>query len=450
MIVKNEEKNIEKALTWGRDFMYEQIVVDTGSTDRTPEMAKELGAKVFFYQWEDDFAAAKNYAIDQAGGEWIVFMDADEYPAPGDEKKIPALLEQIQNKDFDGIYTGCQQIDEEGNIASSGTQVRIFRNRPDIRYRRRIHEQLVSTKGRKLRLGDAAADISIFHTGYQEAAMKEKRRDGRNKRLILAELTADPSNTEMMGYMGDEYFGEGDLEEAKNWYFRAIQGLNQELLDNDQRSASTFTKLLLILTGEGRSGEASETPSSCREAQGRGEDPLLQWKEAEPVYKQAVKALPGEGDFDYVAALYFYRENRFGEAAEYIERALGKLEQFGCANRAMYLSANLPSAYNLLIKCLYETGQREKCVNQAVSYLKYMPEDMAALSWLLKALAVPPLTTGGMEQILLFLGKLYDFSGLRAKLLVTRCAKAAGCGELGSYMEQRLFTREERTALGIR
>ena len=67
MIVKNEEENIERALSWGKDIMYEQIVVDTGSTDRTVEIAERLGAKVYHFEWIDDFAAAKNYAIEQIG-----------------------------------------------------------------------------------------------------------------------------------------------------------------------------------------------------------------------------------------------------------------------------------------------------------------------------------------------------------------------------------------------
>ena len=63
MIVKNEEANIEKALSWGRGILWEQIVVDTGSTDRTVELAEAMGAKIYHFDWIDDFAAAKNYAI---------------------------------------------------------------------------------------------------------------------------------------------------------------------------------------------------------------------------------------------------------------------------------------------------------------------------------------------------------------------------------------------------
>ena len=71
LIVKNEESNIERALSWGKDIMWEQIVVDTGSTDRTVELAKKAGAKIFSFPWTDDFAAAKNYALEQAKGDWI-------------------------------------------------------------------------------------------------------------------------------------------------------------------------------------------------------------------------------------------------------------------------------------------------------------------------------------------------------------------------------------------
>ena len=94
MIVKNEETNIERALSWGKDIVYEQIVVDTGSTDRTVELARAMGAKVYDFEWIDDFAAAKNYAISKASGEWIAFLDADEYFPSGRSRKADAAAKQ--------------------------------------------------------------------------------------------------------------------------------------------------------------------------------------------------------------------------------------------------------------------------------------------------------------------------------------------------------------------
>ena len=108
MIVKNEEKNIERALSWGREIVCEQIVVDTGSTDRTVELASAMVKEggIYHIPWQDDFAAAKNYAISKAKGEWIAFLDADEEFAPGDEKKLLKLLESLEDTGVMAIGTG--------------------------------------------------------------------------------------------------------------------------------------------------------------------------------------------------------------------------------------------------------------------------------------------------------------------------------------------------------
>ena len=83
MIVKNEEKNIRQALSWAKEIAFEQIVVDTGSTDRTAKIAEELGASVYHFRWIDDFAAAKNYAISQAKGERTNCKNASIWKPPG-------------------------------------------------------------------------------------------------------------------------------------------------------------------------------------------------------------------------------------------------------------------------------------------------------------------------------------------------------------------------------
>ena len=95
MIVKNEEKNIERALTWGKKIVCEQIVVDTGSTDRTVEIAERMGAKLFHFEWIDDFAAAKNFALSKAKGNWIAFLDADEYFSDKDALHLLKILETM-------------------------------------------------------------------------------------------------------------------------------------------------------------------------------------------------------------------------------------------------------------------------------------------------------------------------------------------------------------------
>ena len=215
MIVKNEETNIQKALSWGKDIMWEQIVVDTGSTDRTAEIARRMGARVCEFLWINDFAAAKNFAIEQCSGDWIALLDADEYMTAEDVKKLPKIIKDLNKRKLDGLSTSWLQLNDEGEIFASGTQVRFFRNAPDIRYRRRIHEQLEATGGRELRLGDGVKELAIFHTGYQNENLKEKKKGDRNRKLIQEELNAHPNDHEMMGYMGDEYFTDDDKEEAE-------------------------------------------------------------------------------------------------------------------------------------------------------------------------------------------------------------------------------------------
>ena len=126
MIVKNEETNIERALSWGKDIVHEQIVVDTGSTDRTVELARAMGAKVYDFEWIDDFAAAKNYAISKASGEWIAFLDADEYFPPEEAEKLMPLLNQLARTRYYVMLTSWMHVSRDEKIFAGGVQTRIL------------------------------------------------------------------------------------------------------------------------------------------------------------------------------------------------------------------------------------------------------------------------------------------------------------------------------------
>ena len=428
MIVKNEERNIERALSWGKDIMWEQIVVDTGSSDRTIELAEKMGAKVFFLEWPEDFAAAKNYAIGKAEGEWIAFLDADEYMVPEAVKKLKHILEQMPKDQYDGISMGWQQLNDEGKIFASATQVRFFRNISDVRYRRRIHEQLASLSGRELHILDMVRDISILHTGYQSEVSEKKR--GRNKKLILEELEKRPDDYEMMGYMGDEYLGEEDKDKAEMWFRRSIREMPAELKEYDQRSAATFTKLLMIL---------SERKHAV-------------WNDLEGLYMQAVHIFPSEADFDYVAGRFFVLHGQPKEAIGYLELALKKLDTYGCTNKALYLAGNLEDAYDILARCCYETGEAQKCISYTVNYLKYDRYEMKLLHWLLKALFHGDETVLDKEKdemIMGFFSKIYDLASLKDRLFLIKTAQKAGCTGFAGYMIDFFFTLDEQIMLNL-
>lgn len=441
MIVKNEEKNICQALSWGKSMMWEQIVVDTGSTDRTVDIAREMGAKVFFFSWIDDFAAAKNYAVEKAEGDWIAFLDADEYMMPDDVEKMQMVFAQIAEKNFDGISTGWQQLNDRGEISFSGTQVRFFKNHPDIRYRRRIHENLVSLSGRVLRFGDVVQDISIFHTGYQTQSMEKK--SGRNRKLIFEELKDHPDDYEMMGYMGDDYSSSGETEEAKLWYHRSIQHMPSRLDDSDQRSAVTFTTLLSMLAdGLLETGKAI-TKSDHENMR----------QEIEQVYQKAVALLPKEADFDYILGRYLVSAGDAKLGAAYLEKAIEKLEAYGCNNRALLLAANLFHVYDMLSWCYFEIGEQQKCAIYAVNYLKYDKYEMGVLARLIKLL-IPE--TGGStintieyEETLGFFLKLYDHTNLKDLLFLLKAAEGAKRQGFAAFVADRFFTKEQQVQLRL-
>lgn len=429
MIVKNEEKNIERALSWGRLVMWEQIIVDTGSTDRTVELAHQMGAKLYEFPWINDFAAAKNYGIEQCGGDWIAFLDADEYMGAEDVKKLLPIIENLHKRGADGLSVSCKHLDEKGEIFASGTQVRFFRNTPDIRYRRRIHEQLESVSGKELRLGDGVKELSVFHTGYGCESLKEKKSSRRNQMLIQEELKENPCDYEMMGYMGDECLSDGDGKSAKMWYRRAVEYMPPKLRENDQRSAATFTNLLRLLSEE----------------EGNS------WEQLSDIYEKAVEMLPEESDFDYIAGYFFAVRGLNEEAVFYLEEALRKLDIYGYNNKAILLAGNLLGVYELLTKCCLEAGKKEKCAAYAMAYLQNNRYDMAVLTRLLKVL-IPEGQKHTVEEygaVTEFLGKIYDFSLLKDKLMLVKTAETCRMEGLRDFILKNMFTKDEKRLLKL-
>lgn len=356
-------------------------------------------------------------------------MDADEYMEPEDAVKIAKLLERISGEGYDGIFMGCQQIDESGQIFSSGTQMRFFRNSADLRYRRRIHEQLESVTGRELCVGDVTGELSVFHTGYQKKTVKEKKKNERNVRLIQMELQEDPNSYEMMGYMGDEYMDSGENAEAERWYHLAVEHMPANMRSNDQRSAVTLTRLMILLS----------------------EKEKASWSNIEPVYQKAVRLFAEEADFDYVAGHFFASQGQTELAAEYLERSVEKLNTYGYCNKAFFLGANLLEAYELLVRCFYKLGDGQKCMIYGTAYLRHNRYSMGVLCQVLKMLFTNQEQAGEEENqtVLGFFSKLYDFGNLKDRLFLVKAAERAKCQNYADYVAAYLFTVEERRVFGL-
>ena len=254
MIVKNEEKNIEQALTWAKRTAFEQIVVDTGSTDRTIEIAERMGAKVFHFEWVNDFSAAKNFAIEQASGNWIAFLDADEYFTPIDTKKLMIFLKRIMSDphmkaNFHVINTAWTNVDEEGRRMSTQDQERIFRNLPSVRYIGRIHERLGVEKDNIVEVDE----IEIIHTGYSKTALKETGKAERNVKMLRVELQENPDDLNIKSYLADSLKmseDEKDQAEADTLFGEVIDGGDKVIPDLLKKAYLHYIKKILGVAGK--------------------------------------------------------------------------------------------------------------------------------------------------------------------------------------------------------
>lgn len=215
MIVKNEQEFLEDCLKSVQGVVDEIIIVDTGSTDRTLEIAKKYKAQIHHFKWRDDFSLARNESIKYAKGDWILWMDADERLMPESatefkkllrpEKKAVAYLTQIHSLEADGR-----------NYKISGAH-RLFNNHKGICFHGRIHEQVIYSVA-ELKGEERESQIKFLHFGYglQPAARDNKNR--RNHKLLEKMVHDEPNNAYAHFTLAQHYGMTGEQNKALKHY----------------------------------------------------------------------------------------------------------------------------------------------------------------------------------------------------------------------------------------
>ena len=133
MIVKNEEDVLARALTCAKKFADEIIVADTGSTDKTVNIAKSFGSKVYIYEWTDDFSAARNFAFEKATCDYVMWLDADDAISGDNCQKIIALKPLLDKADI-WYMKYATAFDKDGKPTFEYWRERVFRlDRPRTR-----------------------------------------------------------------------------------------------------------------------------------------------------------------------------------------------------------------------------------------------------------------------------------------------------------------------------
>ncbi|MEN6485327.1 MAG: glycosyltransferase [Syntrophobacteraceae bacterium] len=222
MIVRDEEKNLPDCLSAVRTFADEIVVVDTGSGDRTKEVALNYTPNVFGFKWIDDFSAARNRSLALARGRYAMWLDADDrFPA----ESIPRMHElKGQMYGEKAFYFTMENIHGD-RPPTQWLQLRCVPLREDIRFEGRIHEQLFPSVQR-LGLPLIALDILIQHEGYadQGACVGKMRR---NLRILEEELHGGRNDPELHFFLARTYLGLGQEQEAVEAFTRTIQGMER-------------------------------------------------------------------------------------------------------------------------------------------------------------------------------------------------------------------------------
>ncbi|MCL2046637.1 MAG: glycosyltransferase [Oscillospiraceae bacterium] len=415
MIVKNEEKNIEKALSWAKKIAFEQIVVDTGSTDKTVEIAEKMGAKVFHFKWIDDFAAAKNYAIEQATGNWIAFLDADEFFSIENANKVMMYLKKFQSDPQSKEKTlalSCKisNVDDEGKPFAVFAQWRIFRNLPHIRYVGKIHERL-SINGE---YATNIEDITIIHTGYTPSAYMEANKRERNVELLRRELEQNPDNLNLKAYLADSLLIgrlDDNVKEAEALYKEVING-GPEVTKAHIKSAYLFL-IRNYLTKAEALNEAFE------------------------LSRRSLEFDPVDPDFRYYYAIALYNKGDYLDAWNEFLKVEEMLINDTVLDQSRFVSTNSEQLFTYMARLA-------TVLNDVSSFIRYtsmlLMADKTKQPLLSSYIATLLANNTSNDDTIGLLEKIYDLNDANDLLIIAKASKDCGAIELARLIVEMIKT----------
>lgn len=244
LIVRDEAENLARCLASVQGVVDEMIVVDTGSRDETPQIARRFGAKVVDFPWTGDFSAARNVSLEQATGDWILYLDADEELMEEDRALLPSVVAQtdaeailVQVINFVGDRVGEREI--------TALAPRLFRRRPEYRFTGRVHEQImkaIQQQGGKV----VSSPLRINHYGYLNRLVQKKAKAERNLELLRQQVAEDPHNSFVRFNLGAEYVRLGNLDQALVEYQLAFKYLPHLAVEYAPFLVRNIVNLLLV------------------------------------------------------------------------------------------------------------------------------------------------------------------------------------------------------------
>lgn len=221
MIVRDEARHMERCLSSAAKIVSEIIVIDTGSTDSTPEIAKKYGATVVAIPWEADFSKARNSGLELATKGWILVLDADEELV---EPEAEYLQELLLHSDVHGYFV--KMISFVGEVAGSeyvtDSVCRVFRNDPRIRFTGFIHEEVIPSILSIPQSRVEFSQLTLRHYGYLDHEITRKQKSERNLSILFGVLQRHPTDLQLQYALGTEFYQLGQYEKALSIFKQII------------------------------------------------------------------------------------------------------------------------------------------------------------------------------------------------------------------------------------
>lgn len=359
MIVKDEEKYIGNCLKSIQGAVDEIIIVDTGSSDRTVEICKSLGAKVFEFPWNGSFSAARNYGLDRATGDWILWLDADEEVDSSDVYKLRDVLYSEDN--ILSIHLVNYYGEEpDSNNTFDVAHTRLFKNHKGFKFMYDIHEMLnindvlPESVTNQIKI----APIKVYHYGYLDSVNKNKKKSERNLNMLKDALKQKDPNPWIHYHIASEYYNAKQYSTSFDYVNRAILDFLKQL--NTPPALLYRLKYAILISSGSIEG-------------------------AWPSIEKVTLLYPDYVDLHFYKGIILFFKGLFTEAIEAFNHCLEMGE-----DNLQYLTLKGVGSFQALFYkgcCLEQLGQIEeaaKCYAQAASLSNTFDSPVDALRKLIK------------------------------------------------------------------
>jgi tetratricopeptide (TPR) repeat protein len=356
MIVRDAAQTLEPCLASILSWVDEMVVVDTGSVDDTVSIAAALGARVFHFPWQDDFAAARNESLRHARGQWIFWMDADDTIDQANGRKLRELADGTHEASIRGyvMQVHCPAGDGSGDYTAVD-HVKMFRNRAELRFEGRIHEQILPAIRRAG--GDVAwTDLFVTHSGSDHSPEGRRRKHERDLRILHLDIQERPDHPFVLFNLGMTYADAGRHGEAVRWLRRSTEVARP----TESHLRKAYALLAASLHQLGRRDEA------------------------EQVCRRGLALFPGDPELLFRQGMLAHEAGRLVESAQAYRQALAKpgRRYFASIDRGI---AGVKARHNLA--CVYADMDRHDLAEiQWRRILDHAPHNRRARQMLVETL----------------------------------------------------------------